>query len=93
MSGTAPVKIRLRRVGKKHEPSYRIVVASTKSPRDGAFIEQIGTYHPLSDPPGVTLDEEKALKWLRVGAQPSDGVQNILKSRGILDKVRQKRRS
>ena len=80
------LKIRLRRAGKKGQPSYRIVVTDSRWARDGRFVEWIGTYNPLSDPPDVTLEEEKALTWLQKGAQPSDAVSRILKWKGILSK-------
>ena len=73
------LRIRLRRVGKKKQPSYRIVVADSRSPRDGAFVERIGHYDPLIDPPAVTLDKERARRWLSKGAQPSEAVQRIFK--------------
>ena len=73
------LRIRLRRVGKKKQPSYRIVVADSRSPRDGAFVERIGHYDPLIDPPAVTLNKERALEWLSRGAKPSDAVQRIFK--------------
>ncbi len=82
------VRIRLRRLGAKGHPFYRIVVADQRAARDGAFIQQIGTYDPMPDPPAVIIDEEKALKWLRNGAQPSDAVHRMLEKAGILDKVR-----
>lgn len=82
------LRMRLRRVGAKHQPSYRIVVADSRAARDGAFVEQIGHYNPRTDPPTIVLDEEKALKWLRVGAQPSDAVGHMLKKLGTLDKVK-----
>jgi small subunit ribosomal protein S16 len=85
------VKIRLRRVGKRHRASYRVVVADSRSPRDGAFIEAIGHYNPLTDPATVRIDEEKALTWLRHGAQPTDTVSSLLRKSGILDKFRQQR--
>ena len=78
------VRIRLRRVGAKKQPSYRIVVADVRSPRDGAFLEQIGRYDPKTDPPTIILDEEKAREWLAKGAQPSGPVERMLRSRGIL---------
>ena len=81
------LRIRLRRVGAKKKPSYRIVVADSRAARDGAFVEQIGHYDPMTDPPTITLDEEKALKWLRQGAQPSEPVDRILKRLGTLDRV------
>ena len=82
------VRIRLRRLGAKGHPFYRIVVADQRAARDGAFIEQLGTYDPMQDPPAVTLAEESALKWLRNGAQPSDAVRHLLDKAGILEKVR-----
>lgn len=82
------VRIRLRRVGAKGHPFYRIVVADQRAARDGKFIEQIGTYDPFPDPPEVKLDEEKMLKWLRNGAQPSDSVTQLLSKTGILEKVK-----
>ena len=82
------VKIRLARVGRKKKPSYRVVVADSRAPRDGAFIEIIGHYDPLVDPPAVTVDEEKALKWLRQGAQPTEAVARMLDKLGILERLR-----
>ena len=67
------VKIRLRRMGSKKAPFYRVVVADSRYPRDGRFIEEIGTYNPLSEPSAVNIDGEKAKKWLKNGAQPTDG--------------------
>ncbi len=78
------VKIRLRRLGAKKAPTYRIVVADSRYPRDGRFIEEIGTYNPLTDPAAVTIDSEKALKWIKNGAQPTDTVKAILKKQGVL---------
>lgn len=78
------VKIRLTRIGKKKAPNYRIVVADSRYPRDGRFIEEIGTYNPLTDPASVTIDSDKAKKWLGNGAQPTDTVRDILKKQGIL---------
>lgn len=77
------LRIRLRRVGKKKQPSYRLVVADSRAPRDGAFIETIGTYNPLTEPETVTVDEEKARAWLAKGAMPSDRAARILAGRGI----------
>jgi small subunit ribosomal protein S16 len=82
------VKIRLSRVGRKKKPSYRVVVADSRAPRDGAFIEIIGHYDPLVDPPAVTIDEEKALKWLRQGAQPTEAVARMLDKLGILERLK-----
>lgn len=72
------VKIRLKRMGSKKRPFYRIVVADSRSPRDGRFIETVGTYNPLTQPEQVTLKEEAIMGWLNNGAQPSDTVRNIL---------------
>lgn len=77
------LRIRLRRVGKKKQPAYRLVVADSRAPRDGAFIETIGTYNPLTDPATITVNEEKARDWLSKGAIPSDRVVKILASQGI----------
>jgi small subunit ribosomal protein S16 len=82
------VKIRLRRMGKRNRPFYRVVVADSRSPRDGKFIDIIGHYNPLTDPATISIDEEKALKWLRYGAQPSDTVRSLLSKSGIMDKVK-----
>jgi len=81
------VKIRLRRVGTKKRPSYRVVVADVRSPRDGAFIEIIGHYNPLTDPATVVIDDEKALGWLRQGAQPTEAVTRLLSKLGIMEKL------
>ncbi|NLW10520.1 MAG: 30S ribosomal protein S16 [Clostridiaceae bacterium] len=78
------VKIRLKRIGAKKAPFYRIVVADSRSPRDGRFIEEIGTYNPLVEPSAVTINEESARKWLANGAQPTDTVKSLLKKTGIL---------
>ena len=77
------VKIRLKRMGKKKSPFYRIVVADARSPRDGRFIEEIGTYDPSKDPSEFKVDEEKAKKWLSNGAQPTAVVEKIFKLAGI----------
>jgi small subunit ribosomal protein S16 len=82
------VKIRLRRMGRRNRPFYRVVVADSRSPRDGKFIELIGHYNPLTDPATISIDEEKALKWLRQGAQPTDTVRSLLSKLGIIDKVK-----
>ena len=81
------VKLRLKRMGKKKAPFYRIVAADSRSPRDGRFIETIGTYNPTTVPAEVTLDEELAMKWLHNGAQPSDTVSNILSKKGIMKRL------
>ena len=78
------VKIRLRRLGAKKAPTYRIVVADSRYPRDGRFIEEIGTYNPLTDPASVEIDAEKAQNWIKNGAQPTDTVKSILKKQGVL---------
>ncbi len=77
------LRIRLTRVGKKGHPSYRIVVAEAASPRDGAYLEWIGNYDPMSDPPTITIKADRAAHWLNLGAQPSDPVQRILEKNGI----------
>jgi small subunit ribosomal protein S16 len=78
------VRIRLRRTGKKGQPSYRVVVADKESPRDGRFIEIIGHYNPRTDPPTVQIDADRALYWLSQGAQPSDAVARMLRKEGIM---------
>jgi small subunit ribosomal protein S16 len=78
------LRIRLRRVGKKGKPSYRIVVAQATAPRDGRYLEWIGNYDPMADPPAISLKEDRAVKWLQEGAQPSDAVKRILDKNGIL---------
>lgn len=80
------VKIRLTRMGSKKKPYYRINVADSRAPRDGRFIETVGTYNPLTDPETVTLKEEKVMNWLNNGAQPSDTVRNILSRNGVMKK-------
>ena len=77
------VKIRLQRVGKKKKPSYRVIVADSRAPRDGSFIEIIGHYDPLTDPATIVIQEEKALRWLRQGAQPTETVAGLLSKAGI----------
>lgn len=79
-------RIRLRRMGSNKRPFYRVVVADQRAPRDGRFIEIIGKYHPLSDPSLIEIDEERALHWLRVGAQPSNQVRNLMSKIGIWDR-------
>jgi small subunit ribosomal protein S16 len=78
------VKIRLRRVGAKKQPYYRVVVTDSKSPRDGKFLETIGHYNPRTDPPTVEIDDKRALHWLSLGAQPSEAVRQMLDRSGIL---------
>ena len=78
------VKIRLRRMGAKRAPFYRIVVADSRFPRDGRFIEEVGTYDPTKDPAAVTVDAEAVKKWIGNGAQPTDTVRALLKKQGII---------
>ena len=78
------VKIRLRRMGAKKAPFYRVVVADSRSPRDGRCIEEIGTYNPLTEPATVNIDVEKAQAWIKNGAQPTDTVRGLLKNAGVL---------
>lgn len=80
------VKIRLKRMGAKKSPFYRIVVADSRSPRDGRYIEVVGTYNPVVQPAKVEINEELALKWLQDGAKPSDTVRNLLSKQGIMEK-------
>jgi small subunit ribosomal protein S16 len=77
------VRIRLRRTGKTKKPAYRVVVADSRAPRDGRFIEIIGHYHPLADPPRIEIEKEKAAEWLRKGAQPSNTVRHLLARAGV----------
>ncbi len=79
------VKIRLRRMGAKKAPFYRVVVADSRYPRDGRFIEEIGTYNPLADPTEFSVDADKAKKWIANGAQPTDTVKALLKKNGIIE--------
>lgn len=79
------VKIRLRRMGAKKTPFYRIVVADSRYPRDGRFIEEIGTYNPLTNPSTVNVDADRAQEWIKNGAQPTDTVRGILKKAGVLN--------
>ena len=78
------VKIRLRRMGAKKAPFYRIVVADSRSPRDGRFIEEIGTYNPMTETATVTVDAEKAKQWIANGAQPTETVRELLKKNGVI---------
>ena len=84
------LRIRLRRVGKKGKPSYRIVVAESSAPRDGAYVEWIGNYDPMADPPAVTLKADRAAEWLSKGAQPSDAVMRIFDWNGLLKRTPEK---
>ena len=79
------VKIRLRRMGAKKAPFYRVIVADSRSPRNGRFIEEIGTYNPLTEPAQVMIDAEKAKKWIANGAQPTETVKSLLKKNSIID--------
>ena len=76
------LRMRLRRVGAKNQPSYRIVVADSRAARDGAFVDYLGHYNPRTEPPTIVIDEEKARKWLSVGAKPSEAVQRIIDKMG-----------
>ncbi|MFU0823904.1 30S ribosomal protein S16 [Clostridium sp.] len=81
------VKIRLRRMGAKKAPFYRVVVADSRSPRDGRFIEEIGYYNPVSEPKTIKIDEEKAVQWIKNGAQPTDVVKRLFTQAGITEKL------
>lgn len=85
------VRIRLKRMGAKKAPFYRLVVADSRSPRDGRFIEEIGTYNPLTEPALVNIDEDKALNWLKTGAKPSDTVRNLFSQAGIMKKFHEQK--
>ncbi len=82
------VKLRLKRMGAKSKPFYRIVATDSRSPRDGRFIETVGTYNPVAKENQVNIDEEKAMKWLKNGAQPTDTVRNILSQNGMWAKFK-----
>ena len=86
-------RIRLRRMGANKHPFYRVVMADQRSPRDGRFIENIGKYHPLDDPSVIEIDQDRALHWLRVGAQPSNQVRNLMNKIGIWDEFVKERPS
>lgn len=79
------VKIRLRRIGAKKSPFYRVIIADERSPRNGRFIEEIGIYNPMTEPAEVKIDAEKAKKWISNGAQPTETVKSLLKKSGIID--------
>ena len=79
------VKLRLKRMGAKKQPIYRVVVADSRYPRDGRFIEEIGFYNPLTDPATINIDGEKAKKWIANGAQPTETVKSILKKSGVIE--------
>ena len=87
------VKLRLKRMGSKQKPFYRIVAADARSPRDGRFIETVGTYDPIKGSDKVTIDEEKAMYWLKNGAQPTDTVRNILSHTGIMTKYAESKKN
>lgn len=78
------VKIRLKRIGAKKNPFYRVVVADSRYPRDGRFIEEIGTYNTLKDPAEIKIDGERAAAWIKNGAQPTDTVKSLLKKTGVI---------
>ena len=80
------VRIRLKRMGAKRQPFYRLVVADSRAARDGRFIDTLGYYNPLEEPAKIVVDEEKALNWLKQGAQPSDTAKNLLAKAGVMDK-------
>ena len=80
------VKLRLKRMGSKKRPYYRVVAADSRSPRDGRFIETIGTYNPITEPAEIKIDEELAMKWLNNGAIPTDTVRSLFKQQGIIEK-------
>ena len=82
------VKLRLKRMGSKQKPFYRVIAADSRSPRDGRFIETVGTYDPIKKDNNVTIDEEKALKWLNNGAQPTDTVKSLLTKTGVWAKYK-----
>ena len=79
------VKIRLKRTGAKKDPRYRVVVADSRFPRDGRFIEEIGYYNPVSNPSEINIDKEKAIKWMQNGAQPTETVRSLMKKVNIVD--------
>jgi len=85
------VKLRLKRMGAKKRPFYRIVAADSRVTRDGKFIELIGTYNPITEPAEIKINEEVAMKWLRNGAEPTDTVRDLLKRQGIIEKFHQER--
>ncbi|MBQ7198547.1 MAG: 30S ribosomal protein S16 [Selenomonadaceae bacterium] len=87
------VKIRLNRMGAKRQPFYRIVVADSRSPRDGRFIEIVGNYDPTKNPAIVNVDEEKVMAWIKNGAQPTDTVRSLLSKKGIMKKIHEERKA
>ena len=86
------VKIRLNRMGAKRQPFYRVVVADSRSPRDGRFIEIVGNYDPTKNPAIVNIDEEKVISWIKNGAQPTDTVRSLLSQKGIMKKIHEMRK-
>lgn len=80
------LKIRLRRTGARNQPSYRVVVADSRAARDGAFIDHLGHYNPRTEPPTLSIDQEKAQKWIRQGAQPTDSVKQLLRTLESMEK-------
>ncbi len=82
------VKLRLMRMGKKKQPTYRLVAADSRSPRNGRFIEILGTYEPRADPSRIAIDDDKVLDWLRKGAQPTDRVEKLLKTTGTWEQFK-----
>ena len=87
------VKLRLKRMGAKKRPFYRVVAADSRSPRDGKVIEEVGYYNPIMEPADIKIDEEKAMKWLRNGAIPTDTERDIFKKQGIIKKFHEERMS
>ncbi|MBS4536075.1 30S ribosomal protein S16 [Clostridium sp. D2Q-14] len=87
------VKIRLKRMGAKKKPFYRIVVADSRSPRDGRFIEELGYYNPISEPKEFKIDADKAVKWLKDGAKPTDTVNSLFKNNGVLEKFEESKKA
>ena len=87
------VKIRLNRMGAKRQPFYRLVVADSRSPRDGRFIEIVGNYDPTKNPAVVNIDEEKVISWIKNGAQPTDTVRSLLSKQGIMKKIHEERKA
>lgn len=87
------VKLRLKRMGSKKAPFYRVVAADSRSPRDGRFIETVGTYNPIKEPAEINIDEEKAMKWLSEGAIPTDTVRDLFRSQGIMEKFHNSKRA
>lgn len=87
------VKIRLKRMGAKQRPFYRVVVADSRSPRDGRFIEEIGTYNPIAEPAEIKIDKDAAIKWIANGAQPTDTVRALFRKNGILKEIHESKKS